>query len=200
MIDQQRDVEIAVADMADDRRDEAARRDVALASPSTHSASREIGTQTSVDNDLRAGPQAAQRPDRRRAAPATSRVRSSGLRRPFERAAAELARDLAEALRLLGDACLACRGIRGTASASRAARASNRRCRPCTCSSSSSSMRAIGNAGLDGRDRGIAGRLDRRKAADARRRSPRECRAASSVSSVMMPSVPSAPTNSRVRS
>ena len=43
-------VEIAVADMADDRRDEAGSRRRRAGSRVTHSASREIGTQTSVDS------------------------------------------------------------------------------------------------------------------------------------------------------
>ena len=51
------DVEVAVAHMADDRGDEARCRMSRLVS-STHSASREIGTQTSVATDLRARAQA----------------------------------------------------------------------------------------------------------------------------------------------
>ena len=47
-VDQHQDVEIAVADMADDRRDQPISAMSASVS-ATHSASREIGTQTSVD-------------------------------------------------------------------------------------------------------------------------------------------------------
>ena len=71
----------------------------------THSASREIGTQTSVAIIL--APGRSVKVDSAASWRAShSRVRSSGLRRPLERAAAELAGDLAEALGLLGDARL----------------------------------------------------------------------------------------------
>jgi hypothetical protein len=46
-VDEDREVEVAVADVADDRREQAGRVEVALVS-AMHSASREIGTQASV--------------------------------------------------------------------------------------------------------------------------------------------------------
>ena len=61
-VDQQADVEIAVADMADDRRDQACSLRCRAGSRSTHSASREIGTQTSVANALAPGRSAQRRP------------------------------------------------------------------------------------------------------------------------------------------
>ena len=71
----------------------------------THSASREIGTQTSVAIMLAPG-RSVKFDNAASWRACQSRVRSSGLRGPFERPAAELRGDLAEALGLLGDAGL----------------------------------------------------------------------------------------------
>ena len=75
-IHQQGDVEIAVSNMAKDRSEQSALLRDRAGSQATHSASREIGTQTSVANDCAPGTQ-ARPPNRRRAAPATA---SSGPR------------------------------------------------------------------------------------------------------------------------
>ena len=95
-VDQQGQMKIAVADVAEDRRDQPARamsRWVAV----THSASREIGTQTSVANACGARPQRPARPIGVVARlPQPRAVLRLG--RPLERAAAELGGDLAETL------------------------------------------------------------------------------------------------------
>ena len=56
-IDQHADVEVAVADVADDRRRQAMLGDVAPAPPTMQSASAEIGTHTSVVMPAAPGPQ-----------------------------------------------------------------------------------------------------------------------------------------------
>ena len=119
------DVEIAVADMADDRRRADRSRRCRAGFRSTHSASREIGTQTSVARCAR---------------PAAGALRPIGVMPRLPQSGAVLgrvaqsngpppnsARDFAEPLRLLGDACFASREIRATTSASPATPASNRR-------------------------------------------------------------------------
>ena len=78
--------------------------DVLLASRAMHSASREIGTHTSVVEALRAGPQRAARRSRRRGAPARA-ARVLGLVvGPLEAAAAVLGGDRLHRLGLLRDA------------------------------------------------------------------------------------------------
>ena len=69
----------------------------------THSASREIGTQTSVGTMAGARPQRKIGQSPRGGAPPISRVRSSGRVVQVEGAAAEFGGDLAETLRLLGN-------------------------------------------------------------------------------------------------
>ena len=127
-IDQQQHMEIAVADMADHRREKplsAASRWVsrdAFGEPRDRHA--DVGRQR-----LRARPQTARRP-----IGVVPRLPQPGAvlgaRRPIERPAAELLGDLAEALRLLGDARLGAVKFDETASALPAATASNRDCRP----------------------------------------------------------------------
>ena len=58
-VDEDREVEVAVADVADDRREQPGRVEVAPWSRRCISASAEIGTQASVVKPLRAGPQRA---------------------------------------------------------------------------------------------------------------------------------------------
>ena len=110
----------------------------------THSASREIGTQTSVATALAPGRSA-------RAGPigVVARLPEPGAilgpRRPVERAAAELLRRSRRSAR---DCSATPASVpwnsTNSIGVSRQRRASNRRCTRCTCSSSSSSMRATG--------------------------------------------------------
>ena len=114
-------------------------------SRSTHSASREIGTQTSVANALRAGPQRRAPPSRRRGAPARACVRSSGLRRPFERTAAEILRRSRRSAR---DCSATPASVpwnsRNSIGVSGSVELGIGDCSACTCSASSNSMRATG--------------------------------------------------------
>src|ERR1700719_202812 len=93
-------MEVAVADMADDRRQEPARCDVALGLDDAFGQPRYRHADIGGDN-LRARPQRLARQRGVMASlPQTGAILLA--RRPVERSAAELARDVAEALRLLG--------------------------------------------------------------------------------------------------
>ena len=165
-VDQQQHMEIAVADMADDRREQPARRGVALISP-THSASREIGTHTSDDKRLSARAQPLRRP-----IGVVPRLPQPGAvlgaRRPIERPAAELFGDLAEALRLLGDA-----GFGAVKLQKQHRRFRQREFRIEIAGAHLQRIEQFDarhrDAGLDGEDGGVARRLDRGERADARR-------------------------------
>ena len=192
------EMEVAVADMADDRRDQSARGDVALGFGDAFGEPRDRHADVGRER-LRAGPQRACGPI------------GVVARLPEPGAVLRLASPSRTGRR---------RGRRRFRRSAPTARQRRLRCREIRRNSigaSGSVELRIGvaglhlqfveqldardrNAGLDGRDRGVAGRLDRRERADAAPRSPPECRAASSVISVMTPSVPSEPTNSRVRS
>ena len=76
-VDQQREMEIAVADMADDRRQRCRLSAMSRCVSVTHSASREIGTQTSVATIVRAG-RSAKFDNAASWRASHSRVRSSG--------------------------------------------------------------------------------------------------------------------------
>ena len=82
-------VEVAVARVADDRRDEPAPLDVALGLGDAFGKPRDRDADVGHDG-LRARAGTTCRPRRRRAAPRHRRLRSSGSRRPLEGAAPEL--------------------------------------------------------------------------------------------------------------
>ena len=143
-IDQQPTVEIAVADMADDRREQIVLRRCRAAVSVTHSASREIGTQTSVASASAPGRSAALRPigvvPRLPQPGAFLGLGGPARTAPPPHSCAISPKRLRSARRRRRR----CRGIRAAASASPAGRASNRRCTACTCTASSNSMRATG--------------------------------------------------------
>ena len=171
------EMEVAVADMADDRRHQAALGDVALGLGDAFGQPRDRHADVGRHR-LRAGPQ-------RRARPVGVVARLPepgavlGLGRPLERAAAEIR------------------------ARSRRSAPTARRRRPAMPWNSTNSIGTSGSvelgieigrlhlqlveqfdarhrdAGLDGRDGGVAGGLDRRETGRRRRRSPPECRAAS---------------------
>src|ERR1700730_10864517 len=94
-------MEVAAADMADDRRQQPACGDVALGLDDAFGQPRYRHADIGGDN-LRARPQRLARQRRVMAGlPQTGTILLA--RRPVERPAAELARDFAEALRLLGN-------------------------------------------------------------------------------------------------
>ena len=175
-VDQQREVEIAVADMADDRRQQPALGDVALRLGDAFGQPRDrhadVGRRSccapgrSAKFDIAAWWRASH-----------SRVRSSGSRGPVERPAAEFGRDLAEALGLLGDAGLGAVEFEEQHRRLRQAELGIDVDRPHLQRVEQFDARDR-NAGLDGQDGGVAAGLDRRKRADCRRRSLPECRRA----------------------
>ena len=195
-VDKQQQMEIAVADMADHRREQPARRGVALTFADAFGEPRnrhaDIGRQR-----LYARPQPLRRPIG--VMPRLPQPRAVlGAHRPVERTAAEILRNLAEALRLLGDARLGAVKLDKQHRHFRQRQLRVEIARPHLQRIQKFDARHR-NAGLDGEDGGVARRLDRGERADARR--DRLGNAGSrSVISVMMPSVPSEPTMSRVRS
>ena len=159
-------VEIAVADMTDDRRDQPALGDVALGLGDAFGQPRDRHADIGRDR-LGARAQRQRRPSRRRAAPARAgcappaRVAHSNGPPPNSRG------DLAEPLRLLGDARLGAVEFEEQHRRLGEGRASNRRCTARTCSASSSSMRATGMPDWMVAIDGVAGGLDGRERADA---------------------------------
>ena len=158
------EVEIAVADMAHDRRDQPALGDVALGRGHAFGEPRDRHADVGREH-AGAGPQRPARP-----IGVVTRLPELGallgLGRPVERAAAELGRDLAEPARLLGDAGVAAvefdeqhRRLR-----QRELGIGVRRLHLQLVEQFDARHR---DAGLDGQDGGVAGGLDRRERADA---------------------------------
>ena len=158
-------MEVAVADMADDGRDQATSPRCRAWFPrrirqAARSARRHRSRPT---RRPAAGPA---RPNRRRAAPARASVRSSGFGRPVEGSAGELRRYLAEALRLLLTPAARCRGIRAASSGlSGRVELGMEIDRPHLNLVEQFDPRDR-NAGLDRHDDRVAGRLDARERAN----------------------------------
>ena len=196
-VDQRADVEIAVADMADDRRDQSHLVDVAPGLD--HAFGKPRDRHADVGRERRARPAAAPSPPNRRrgaparvacAPPAWSPIRTDRrrTRRRSRRSARPARRPRPR-----------CRGIRGTASASPAGRASNRRCWRAP-----APRRAARCARPGCRTGWWRSPRCRRRSIDSNGQTAAEIASGMpcslSVSSVMTPSVPSEPTISRVRS
>ena len=142
-IEQHEQVEVAVADVTDDRRDEPRRLDVGARLEHAVGEARDRHAGIGGERLLAR----AQRQRRVvRVVPRLPELRAIlRLRRPLERAAAVLGGDRLHQLRLLAHAVARCRGTRRTASASpRSLRASSSAMHASICTSSSSSMRATG--------------------------------------------------------
>ena len=191
-------MEIAVADMADDRRDEPGSRDVALGLVDAFGEPRDRHADVGRER-LRAGPQARAPPNRRRAAPARAgcappawspirtarrrtRRRSRRSARPARRPRPRVPWNSTNSVGVSGSVEL---GIEVAARL--------------TCTSSSSSMRATGMP-----DWMVTMAASQAASTEGNGQTPAEIASGMpcsfSVSSVMTPSVPSAPTNRRVRS
>ncbi len=164
----------------------------------TQSASREIGTQTSVatiaapGRSLKFANAALWRASH-------NLVRSSGLRRPDERAAAQFLGDFAKPFRLFGNRRRRCREIPSAAGLFPAGSVFDARLRARTCKASSNSMRATGMPAWM-----VMMAALQAASTDGNGQRPPEIASGMpdslSVNSVMMPSVPSEPIISRVRS
>ena len=198
-VDQHGDMEIAVADMADDRR-----RSGRCASMSSLRLDDAFGEPRDRHADVggaarRARAQRRARPNRRRAAPATAACAPPACR-PSRNAAAVDSRAISpKRLDLLGDA----------ASAAVELDEQRRRLRQVELGIGveGADLQCVEqldarhrNAELDRCDDGVAGAVERRERADRRGEIASGMPCSRSVSSVMMPSVPSEPTSSRVRS